>query len=89
MITMKLLLKLKYFDNIFCVIFNEVAWNIVLTFKVSYTFDAGPNAFLFIQQKDLSSFLSELIEVFPSEQPNSSYIRGISSTQPDTVNKIQ
>lgn len=29
--------------------------------------------------------MSELIQVFPSEQPNSSYIRGIVSTQPDTV----
>jgi len=31
--------------------------------------------------------MSELIEVFPSEQPNSSYIRGILSTQPDMVGK--
>lgn len=76
-----------------CVYLNQVSHEIISfvhdynkaagQIKVSYTFDAGPNAFLFIQQKDLSKFMSELIEVFPSEQPNSSYIRGIVSTEPD------
>lgn len=61
--------------------YNEAAGQI----KVSYTFDAGPNAFLFIQQKDLSTFLAELIAVFPSDQPNSSYLRGIVSTQPNPI----
>lgn len=55
--------------------------------QVSYTFDAGPNAFLFIQQKDTSLFMSALIEVFPSEQPIFSYLRGIVSTQTDVVSE--
>lgn len=52
---------------------------------MSYTFDAGPNAFLFVQQKDLNVFMSELLEVFPSEQPKSLYVRGIVSAEPDKV----
>lgn len=32
--------------------------------------------------------MSELIEVFPSEQHNSSYIRGIVLTEPDMVSKL-
>ncbi|VVC45332.1 GHMP kinase N-terminal domain,Diphosphomevalonate decarboxylase,Ribosomal protein [Cinara cedri] len=80
-----------------CVYLNQVSHEIISfvhdyneatgQIKVSYTFDAGPNAFLFILQNDLSSFMSELIKVFPTDQPISSYIRGIVSTQSDMLKK--
>ncbi|XP_050526715.1 diphosphomevalonate decarboxylase [Daktulosphaira vitifoliae] len=56
--------------------YNEAVGQI----KVAYTFDAGPNAFVFLEKENLSSFLSELIHVFP---PNhfDTYLRGISSIQ--------
>lgn len=60
----------------------------IIIFKVSYTFDAGPNAFLFILEKDLSVFMSELVHVFPSDKSNSKYMRGISSFKPDLVSKL-
>lgn len=78
-----------------CVYLNQVSHEIISfihdyneavgKIKVSYTFDAGPNAFLFIQQNDLGLFMSELVNVFPSDQPNSSYLRGIESTLPYKV----
>ncbi|XP_050423851.1 diphosphomevalonate decarboxylase isoform X2 [Adelges cooleyi] len=76
-----------------CVYLNQVSHKIIQFIhdyneaigqtKVAYTFDAGPNAFIFIEEKDLSFFLSELIQVFPSDQPNS-YVRGISTTHTNT-----
>ncbi|XP_029347260.1 diphosphomevalonate decarboxylase-like isoform X1 [Acyrthosiphon pisum] len=78
-----------------CVYLNQVSHEIISfvhdyneatgQIKVSYTFYAGPNAFLFIQQIDLSLFMSELVNVFPTMQPNSSYLRGIVSTLPNNV----
>ncbi|XP_060875600.1 diphosphomevalonate decarboxylase-like isoform X2 [Metopolophium dirhodum] len=78
-----------------CVYLNQVSHEIISfihdyneavgQIKVSYTFDAGPNAFLFIQQKDLSLFMSELVNVFPSQQLNSSYLRGIETSVPAKI----
>lgn len=76
-------IKVRIFSQHFIKLLMFYCYNV----QVSYTFDAGPNAFLFIQQKDLDVFISELIEVFPSDQPESSYVRGI-VLNPSIVSKL-
>lgn len=46
--------------------------------KVAYTFDAGSNACLYMLESEVSTFISLLNVMFPSENASkSSYIRGI------------
>ncbi|KXJ27358.1 Diphosphomevalonate decarboxylase [Exaiptasia diaphana] len=46
------------------------------TNKVAYTFDAGPNAVLFLQENNVASFLSWVNWAFPPDDPHS-FIKGI------------
>lgn len=46
--------------------------------KVAYTFDAGPNACLYLLESEVSAFITLLNLVFPSERSHkASYVRGI------------
>ena len=33
--------------------------------QVAYTFDAGPNAVMFVQRSDAAAFLSDFLSAFP------------------------
>lgn len=46
--------------------------------KVAYTFDAGPNACLYLLEEEVANVLSLLNKVFPSDNSeNSEYVKGI------------
>lgn len=45
--------------------------------KVAYTFDAGPNACLFLLEEDVEEVLAVVNHCFPTEKPNEDYYRGI------------
>ena len=36
-----------------------------LCFQVAYTFDAGPNAVMFVQRPNAAAFLSDFLSAFP------------------------
>ncbi|XP_065574761.1 diphosphomevalonate decarboxylase-like [Artemia franciscana] len=44
-------------------------------YSAAYTFDAGPNACIYLQDKDLSEFLSIIVSSFPSIEKE--YVRGL------------
>lgn len=44
--------------------------------KLAYTFDAGPNACLFLQEEDVAEVVAAVKQVFPPAEENN-YIRGI------------
>ncbi|CAH1395100.1 unnamed protein product [Nezara viridula] len=46
------------------------------TTKLAYTFDAGPNACLFLQEEDVAEVVATIKQVFPPTNENN-YIRGI------------
>ncbi|XP_014290226.1 diphosphomevalonate decarboxylase isoform X2 [Halyomorpha halys] len=46
------------------------------TTKLAYTFDAGPNACLFLQEEDVAEVVAAVKQVFPPTDENN-YIRGI------------
>lgn len=53
-------------------------WTDLVHIQVAYTFDAGPNACLYLLEDDVSNFLSLLNLAFPSERVrSSSYMQGI------------
>ncbi|KAJ9597539.1 hypothetical protein L9F63_011597 [Diploptera punctata] len=45
--------------------------------KVAYTFDAGPNACLYLLEPDVPQFLSVINHVFPPASQTSEYLKGI------------
>merc|ERR1719378_391006 len=47
-------------------------------YTVAYSFDAGPNACLFLQEKDVPLVLSLVLHYFPppSDTPEAEYVRG-------------
>lgn len=46
-------------------------------FQVAYTFDAGPNACLYLLEDDVPEVLSVINYIFPSATDSVEYIRGI------------
>ncbi|XP_026321296.1 diphosphomevalonate decarboxylase [Hyposmocoma kahamanoa] len=54
--------------------YNEICGEI----KVAYTFDAGPNACLYLLEKEVPKVLSLIKHVFPSSSPEA-YVTGLSS----------
>ncbi|KAJ8981458.1 hypothetical protein NQ317_000134 [Molorchus minor] len=72
-----------------CVYMNDTSHAIVqlvhsyntykLSVKVAYTFDAGPNACLYLLEQDVEEFMSLVNYVFPSSNKDE-YIRGLPLT---------
>lgn len=70
-----------------CVYMNEVSHAIVdfvhkynnacTSLQVAYTFDAGPNACLYVEEKNIPAVMRALMGAFPTDNMNDSYIRGI------------
>lgn len=58
--------------------------------QVAYTFDAGPNACIYLLEKEVPKFLSFLNIIYPNDElPPQEYIRGIPvelKTLKETVN---
>lgn len=59
--------------------------------QVAYTFDAGPNACIYLLEKEVPKFLSFLNIIYPNDElPPQEYIRGIPvelKTLKETVNR--
>jgi diphosphomevalonate decarboxylase len=54
--------------------------------KIAYTFDAGPNACLYLLEKDVKRALSFINYIFPNDNQNSQeYVRGITVDFPQEV----
>lgn len=45
--------------------------------QVAYTFDAGPNACLYLLDSEVEEFLAVINEVFPPSENQTEYFRGI------------
>lgn len=57
--------------------------------RAAYTFDAGPNACVYILEKDVAKFVSFINIIYPNDQlPVNEYIRGIPISDMRTVNHI-
>lgn len=54
--------------------------------KVAYTFDAGPNAFLFLMEKDIAEILSLIRHFFPPETDRG-FIQGLEIKSQTELNK--
>lgn len=54
--------------------------------QLAYTFDAGPNACLFLQEEDVAEVVAAVKQVFPPANENN-YIRGIKVPQ-KTLDKV-
>lgn len=58
--------------------------------KVCYTFDAGPNACLYLLEKNVKRVLSFINYAFPNDaQKNPEYVRGIAVDQENGVKFFQ
>ncbi|KAL9975280.1 hypothetical protein ACROYT_G012430 [Oculina patagonica] len=55
--------------------------------KVAYTFDAGPNACLFLMESDIAEVLALIKHFFPPETPDSGFVQGIEITAQATLAK--
>lgn len=56
--------------------FNEISGSI----KVAYTFDAGPNACLYLLEKDIPQVISLIRHIFPSSNPDK-FVTGLQSKE--------
>ncbi|XP_062501137.1 diphosphomevalonate decarboxylase-like isoform X2 [Corticium candelabrum] len=54
------------------------------TIKAAYTFDAGPNAVVYVQSGDIPEFLALVKHFFPPSDSTDSFIRGRSTSTGDT-----
>ncbi|XP_044732781.1 diphosphomevalonate decarboxylase isoform X2 [Chrysoperla carnea] len=61
--------------------FNEVSGSL----KVAYTFDAGPNACLYLLEETVPIFLSVLNKIFPPNDNDIDYVKGIPIDIPSSV----
>ncbi|XP_058468264.1 diphosphomevalonate decarboxylase [Malaya genurostris] len=79
-----------------CVYMNDVSHAIVNmihrfndlkdSIRVAYTFDAGPNACLYLLQKDVEEVIAVINKVFPNDSIGSSeYIKGIPTNLPEVT----
>lgn len=78
---------------------NDTSWSIVKLVhayneykgetKVAYTFDAGPNAVLYLLKDDVSELFAFINHVFPppNSQDKHSYFKGLPSENSQTVSK--
>ncbi|XP_023936265.2 diphosphomevalonate decarboxylase [Bicyclus anynana] len=55
--------------------YNEICGEV----KVAYTFDAGPNACLYLLEKDVPEIISLIKQVFPTSNPE--FIKGLSTQE--------
>lgn len=55
--------------------------------KVAYTFDAGPNACLYLLEKEVPNVLSLIMHVFPSSTPET-YVTGLHSQREDLSQNV-
>lgn len=47
-------------------------------FKAAYTFDAGPNACIYLLENEVEPFIAELNNLYPNDTtPQEEYVRGI------------
>ncbi|XP_014255201.1 diphosphomevalonate decarboxylase isoform X2 [Cimex lectularius] len=58
------------------------------TNKVAYTFDAGPNACLFLQEEDVGEVVSLIEQAFPPLDNAKDYIRGLEVKRPKAQNDL-
>ena len=60
----------------------------LLISKVAYTYDAGPNACLYLLDKDVPLMMSLIGHFYPSENKTESFIRGPEISSVD-ISKVQ
>jgi len=58
-------------------------------YKVAYSFDAGPNACLFLRERDVPAVLSIVKEYFPGSETETQYVRGEPSHCPPVSEDIK
>ena len=57
--------------------------------KVAYTFDAGPNACIYLLNSEVNRFVSVLNLIFPSDRSaNPEYIRGLPVASLTTADEV-
>lgn len=54
---------------------------------MAYTFDAGPNACIYLLESEVNEFLSVINYVFPSDAPSVEYFKGIPIT-PQPISEV-
>lgn len=72
------LLSLKCF--VCCKNYNFLVAQYLYIFQVAYTFDAGPNACLYLLEKDVPEMLALIKNIFPPEDENTVFIKGYKSS---------